>query len=158
MKKYTKLLVIVMLVSMIMGCVSQELKDSLGAVTGAVGGGLIGKKLGGDKGAIVGALVGAAVGGALTHYLTKQDEENIQTVFKTGETDQKYSWCSADSSRSMTTGDIGNCASGNKISATPGKFQSLSNSEGKREECRYVQIEVLDENGKLKNDEQKVCK
>lgn len=156
MKKYTKLLIIIVSISMVIGCVSQEVKNAVGAATGAVAGGLLGKKLGGDKGAIAGVLVGAAIGGALTHYFTKQDQENIQTVFETGDTNRKYSWCSADSSRSITTNDLESCDDGNKITATPGKIQSLSTSKGKRK-CRDIQIEVLDGNGKLQSDTQQVC-
>lgn len=50
MKKYTRFLGIVLLVSIVMGCVaSQETKDMLGALGGGVVGGVIGKKSGGKE-------------------------------------------------------------------------------------------------------------
>ncbi len=151
-----------MLISMIMGCVSQETKTGLGAGVGALVGGLAAYAATKEEGKganttaiLAGVVGGAAIGGALTHYLTKQDQEKIQDVFKTGNDNQKYSWCSAES-RSMTTGNVGNCASGSKVSVTPEKeFQS--STEGQNV-CRYLQIEVLDENGKLQSKKEKVCK
>lgn len=152
-----------MLFSMSMGCVSPEMTETIAKTTGGVFGSLVGDKihqktgLGRTGSQLIGGLVGITIGGAIARYLTKQDQKNVQTVFETGQTNQKYSWCSVDGSRSITTGS-GSCASGNKISVTPQNNKKFQHStyEGKRE-CRVLQIEVLDENGQLKSDTQTVC-
>jgi len=166
MKKYTQFLVIIVLISMIMGCVSQETKDTFSkhatafsSGAGALAGGALGYVAGGKKGAVFGALIGGVLGAALGYEFTRQDEENIETVLeKPNSTDQKYSWCS--NSRSIATGDLESCGSeSRKIMMTPGKvqFQSLPNSEG-QQKCRDIEIEVMDSNDELKSTTQTLCK
>lgn len=78
MKKYTQFLAIVVLISMIMGCVSQETKDALSkhatafsSGAGALAGAGLGYVAGGKKGAVLGALIGAGVGAALGYEFTR---------------------------------------------------------------------------------------
>jgi hypothetical protein len=167
MKKYTQYLVIIVLMSMIIGCVSQEVKETfkkyatgIGAVGGGVVGTLAGEKfIGGKKGALIGGLLGAAIGGILAHSLTQQDQENVAKILEDpNNTNQTYSWCS--DSRSITNGDLDleSCGvSGKKIMATPQKTKTLTIAEEKRE-CREIQIEVMDNNGEPRSTTQTSCK
>jgi len=167
MKKYTQYLVIIVLMSMMIGCVSQEVKDTFSKYStgfGAVGGGAVGavignKLIGGKEGAWFGGLLGAAIGGILAHSLTQQDQENVAKILEDpNNTNQTYSWCS--DSRSITNGDldIESCGSnGKKIMATPQKTKTLTIAEEKRE-CREIQIEVMDNNGEPRSTTQTSCK
>lgn len=144
------------LISTLIGCVSQETKTALGALGGGVLGGVIGKKLGGDKGAIAGALVGAAIGGTLTHLLTKQDKENIAYVLnQRGNAGEKLSWCSGADTRSISTDDSKDCGTERKVSVIPGEIKTVSTDEGQRE-CRDFKTEVIDK-GELKSVTANTC-
>lgn len=153
MKKYLQVVSISLLVVVGAGCLSQEVKDGLGAVGGGLVGGLVGKKVGGNEGAAIGALLGAAVGGSLTHYLTQQDKENISNVLDNPETANKpVSWCPG--SRSIQEGGTAECGAGAKpVTVTAGNIEVTDGRE-----CRSTQLEVPDDTGKINTVTEKLCK
>jgi outer membrane lipoprotein SlyB len=164
MKKYIPFLVIIALISMIMGCATsfKEMKQTLsthatvvGTGAGTIAGAGLGYAVGGEGGAMLGALIGAAIGGALGYQFTKQDEKNIDTVLEKPP-NQKYSWCS-NSAHIVTDNDIGRCSSkSQKIMMTAQETQTTPTTQGQRQ-CRDIQIEIMDSNGDIKSDNQKLC-
>lgn len=120
------------------GCAN---KAQTGAGTGALAGGLIGALVAGDKeeGAIIGAIIGGLAGYAIGNEMDKQDRQQLNQVYETGQSDTVSSWVNPDT--------------GNSYSVTPKPAYQTPTGRP----CREARIEAVI-NGKPETVVTKACR
>ena len=141
LRKVTVGYTVALLISMgllVSGCAN---KAQTGAGTGALAGGLIGALVAGDKaeGAIIGAIIGGLAGYAIGNEMDKQDRQQLNQVYETGQSDTVSSWVNPDS--------------GNSYNVTPKK--AFKGPRGRP--CREARIEAVI-NGKPETVVTKACR
>ena len=84
--RVTVLVLVMLSLTLNIGCQSGGKRTGVGAAAGAVVGGVVGAARGGVKGAAIGAAAGAAAGGGIGYYLDQRQKE-LSKVVETKKTD-----------------------------------------------------------------------
>lgn len=126
MKKYTVVLIVLVLL-FVTSCASrQDTNAKKGSVTGAAAGAMIGQAIGGDtESTLLGATIGSLLGYAIGQEMDRRDREQLNNTYERGVSGQTVTWVNPDT--------------GVEYEVTPKPAQTYKNGD---QVCRPAQVEI----------------